>query len=69
MEQREQYEKAAEKQEERIRAMEQAISLLEEENGLQRQLIDKLQEENSMLEKQAREYLAAMRRMLGDIHS
>ena len=49
--------------------MEQAISLLEEENDLQRQLIGKFQEENQMLEKHAQECLDAMRRMLKDIHS
>ena len=40
-------------QEERIREMEQVISLLEEENILQKQLIEELQEENRMLEGQA----------------
>ncbi len=42
MEQQELYEKAAKKQEERIREMEQVIFLLEEKNGLQQQLIEKL---------------------------
>ena len=49
--------------------MEQVISLLEEENSLQKQLIGKLREENRTLEEQAWKYLQAMRQMLGDIHS
>ena len=69
MEQQELYEKAAIKQEQRIQEMEQVISLLEEENSLQRQLIEKLQKENSLLEKRAGEYLETMRQMLQDIHS
>ncbi len=69
MEQQGTHTATAEKQEERIREMERAISLLEEENHLQRQLIEKLQEENRMLEKHAQDYLGAMRQMLRDIHS
>ena len=53
MERQELYEKALEEQEGRIREMERIISLLEEENSLQRQLIEGLKEENSVLEKQA----------------
>ena len=48
--------------------MERIISLLEEENSLQRQLIEGLKEENSVLEKQAQKYLETMRKMLEDIH-
>lgn len=44
------------------------ISLLEKENSLQRQLIEKLKEENSVLEKHAQKYLETMRKMLEDIH-
>lgn len=40
-------------QEGRIREMEHAISLLEEENSMQKQLTEKLQEENRMLAGQA----------------
>lgn len=69
MEQQELYEKAAKKQEQRIQEMGQVIFLLEEENSLQRQLIEKLQKENSLLEKRAGEYLETMHRMLQDIHS
>ena len=54
------------KQEERIQEMEQVISLLEEENSLQRQLIEKLEKENRMLQKHADDYSAAMRQMLED---
>ena len=68
MERQELYEKALEEQEGRIREMERIISLLEEENSLQRQLIDGLKEENSVLEKQAQKYLETMRKMLEDIH-
>ena len=68
MERQELYEKALEEQEGRIREMERIISLLEEENSLQRQLIEKLKEENSVLEKQAQKYLETMRKMLEDIH-
>lgn len=62
-------EKTEKIQEECIREMEQVISLLEEENSLQKQLIGKLREENCTLEEQAWKYLQAMRQMLGDIHS
>lgn len=56
-------------QEGRIREMEHAISLLEEENSMQKQLTEKLQEENRMLAGQAWKYLETMRQMLKDIHS
>lgn len=62
-------EKTEKIQEECIREMEQVISLLEEENSLQKQLIGKLREENRTLEEQAWKYLQVMRQMLGDIHS
>lgn len=62
------YKKALEEQKGRIQEMERIISLLEKENSLQRQIIEKLKEENSVLEKHAQEYLEAMRRMLEDIH-
>lgn len=62
------YKKALEEQEGRIQEMERIISLLEKENSLQRQIIEKLKEENSVLEKHAQEYLKTMRRMLEDIH-
>lgn len=68
MERQELYEKALEEQEGRIKEMERIISLLEEENSLQRQLIEGLKEENSVLEKQAQKYLETMRKMLEDIH-
>lgn len=68
MERQELYEKALKEQEGRIREMERIISLLEEENSLQRQLIERLKEENSVLEKQAQKYLETMRKMLEDIH-
>ena len=68
MERQELYQKALEDQERRIREMERIISLLEEENSLQRQLIEGLKEENSVLEKQAQKYLETMRKMLEDIH-
>ena len=68
MERQELYEKALKEQEGRIREMERIISLLEEENSLQRQLIEGLKEENSVLEKQAQKYLETMRKMLEDIH-
>ena len=54
MERQELYEKALEEQEGRIREMERIISLLEEENSLQRQLIEGLKEENSVLESRHR---------------
>lgn len=69
MEQQELYKKSLKKQEERIREMEQVISLLEEENHLQGQLIEKLQEENRMLQKHVNDYSDAMRRMLEDFQS
>lgn len=60
--------KVLEEQEGRIREMERIISLLEEENSLQRQLIERLREENDVLEKHAQKYLETMRKMLEDIH-
>ena len=66
MGQQELYREALAAQEGRIREMEQIISLLEKENSLQRQIIEKLQEENSMLERHAQEYLETMHRMLAD---
>jgi len=68
MERQELYEKALKEQEGRIQEMERMISLLEEENGLQRQLIERLEEENSVLEKHAQKYLETMHKMLEDIH-
>ncbi len=68
MEQRKVYKKALEEQEGRIQEMERMITLLEEENSLQRQIIEKLQEENSVLEKHAQKYLETMRAMLEDMH-
>lgn len=68
MEQQGLYEKALKEQEWRIQEMERIISLLEEENSLQRQLIERLKEENSVLEKQAQKYLDTMHKMLEDIH-
>lgn len=66
MKQQDLYETAIKKQEERIQEMEQVISLLDEENSLQRQLIEKLEEENRILQKHADDYSAAMRQMLED---
>ncbi len=60
------YEKALKEQEERIKEMEKVISLLEEENSLQRQLIEKLQEENRMLNKHLDDYLGTVEQMLKD---
>lgn len=68
MQRQELYEKALKEQEGRIQEMEQMISLLEEENSLQRQLIERLKAENSVLEKHAQKYLETMRKMLEDIH-
>lgn len=68
MERQELYEKALKEQEGRIKEMERMISLLEEENGLQRQLIERLKQENSVLEKHAQKYLETMHKMLEDIH-
>lgn len=66
MKQQDLYETARKEQEECIREMEQVISLLEEENSLQRQLIEKLEEENRVLQKHANDYSRAMRQMLED---
>lgn len=66
MKQQDLYETARKEQEECIREMEQVISLLEEENSLQRQLIEKLEEENRVLQKHANDYSKAMRQMLED---
>lgn len=67
MQQQELYEKARKKQEERIREMEQVISLLEEENSLQRKLIEKLTEENRMLQKHLDDYSGVMQKMLKEL--
>lgn len=66
MKQLELYEKALREQEERIKEMEKIISLLKEENSLQRQLIEKLQEENRILNKYMDDYLGAVDQMLND---
>ena len=66
MKQLELYEKALREQEERIKEMEQIISLLKEENSLQRQLTEKLQEENRMLNKHMDDYLGTVNQMLKD---
>ena len=66
MKQLELYEKALREQEEHIKEMEQIISLLKEENSLQRQLIEKLQEENRMLNKHMDDYLGTVNQMLKD---
>lgn len=68
MEQGRSQEKTEKLQEERIREMEQVISLLEKENSLQKRLIEKLEEENRTLQEQAWKYLETMRQMLKDIH-
>lgn len=68
MERQELCKKALDEQEGRIRELERMVSLLEEENSLQQQIIEKLREENSVLEKHAQKYLETMRRMLEDIH-
>lgn len=46
----------------------QVLSFFEEENSLQRQLIERLREESDVLEKHAQKYLETMRKMLEDIH-
>ena len=66
MKQQELYEKALKEQEERIKEMEKIISLLEEENNLQRQLIEHMQEENRMLHKHMDDYAGAVDQMLKD---
>ena len=66
MKQLELYEKALREQEERIKEMEKVISLLKEENSLQRQLTEKLQEENRMLNKHMDDYLGTVNQMLKD---
>lgn len=68
MKQQEPYKNAMEKQEGYIQEMENYISLLEEENGLQKQLIAKLQEENSMLQRQYEDYAKAVHQMMNDFH-
>lgn len=68
MKQNEFYEKTIKRQEEYIREMEQAVSLLEEQNSLQKQLIEELKKENRMLQKHVNAYSSAMRRMLEDFH-
>ncbi|EOS27818.1 hypothetical protein C804_04013 [Lachnospiraceae bacterium A4] len=68
MERQGSYKKTLEEQEGQIQEMERMISLMEEENSLQRQLIERLREENDVLEKHAQKYLETMRKMLEDIH-
>lgn len=68
MERQGSYKKTLEEQEGQIQEMERMISLLEEENSLQRQLIERLREENDVLEKHAQKYLETMRKMLEEIH-
>lgn len=49
--------------------MKPIISLLKEENSLQKQLVEKLQEENSVLKKHMDDYSGAVYQMLEDFHS
>ncbi len=60
------FEKVLKAQGERIHEMEQIISLLEEENSLQKQLIEHLQAHNAVLQKHLDDYSDAVHRMLDD---
>lgn len=53
----------------RIQEMEQYISTLEEENTLQRQLIEMLNRQNSVLQKNYEEYVDMVHRMMNDFES
>jgi TolA-binding protein len=66
MEQQELYKKTLQEQEERIQEMEHVISLLEEENSLQQQLVEKYKEENQMLQRHMKEYTELVHRMMQD---
>ena len=59
-------EKTIKKQEMCMQEMQQAITLLKEENRLQKELIHYLQEENEMLQKHAEDYARVMRQMLDE---
>ena len=67
MEQKNLKKKAMERQQGRLEEMEQVISLLEEENRLQKELIGYLQEENALLQRQMEDYLKTVHGMLDDI--
>lgn len=67
MKQQKLHENALKKQEAYIQEMENYISVLETQNELQRQLIEKLQEENSMIQRQYEEYTSLVRRMMDEL--
>jgi TolA-binding protein len=66
MKQQELYRKTLQEQEERMQEMEHVISLLEEENSLQQQLVEKYKEENQMLQRHMKEYTELVHRMMQD---
>lgn len=57
------------KQEKHILEMEQYISALEEENELQRQLVEMLQQQNSVLQQHYEKYVDAVHQMMNDLES
>ena len=67
MKQQKLHENALKKQEAYIQEMENYISVLETQNELQRQLIEKLLEENSMIQRQYEEYTSLVRRMMDEL--
>ena len=67
MKQQELHENASKKQEAYIQEMENYISVLETQNELQRQLIEKLHEENSMIQRQYEEYTSLVHRMMDEL--
>lgn len=67
MRQQKLHENALKKREDYIYEMENYISILEEQNEVQRQQIEKLQEENSMIQRQYEEYTSLVRRMMDEL--
>lgn len=67
MKQLELYKIMLEKQEARIKEMENLIFILEEQNNLKDQLIDSLREEIQVQEKYIQKYSDAIKQMMEDI--
>ena len=57
----------SEKQDLYIREMEKYIRLLEEENAQQKQMIEHLEEENRVLQKNYKEYVALVHKMMAEL--
>lgn len=61
------YGKMAERQDALIRELQHTVALLEEQNELQKELIDHLREENGILQRHLGDYVDMVHQMVGGI--